>query len=110
MKDIELALQNIKDESLTALKETFGDSYEGSKQEIEELLKESEEKAKEWAADLITGVTRIEAVKYFLETEKSLYENTLIKIAGIQQINAANLKDKLIQILIEKLGELANKQ
>jgi len=110
MGEIEITLQNIKDESLTALKETFGDSYEDSKQEIEELLKESEEKAKEWAADLITGATRIEAVKYFLKTEKSLYENTLLKLAGIQQINASNLKDQLIQILIDKLGELANKQ
>ena len=107
MKDLNQELEEIKNQSLQAFKDEFGDAFEESKEEIDSFVKESEVKAKEWGAALITGDLSKEGFMFLIDAQKKLFEAKLIKIAGKKQIKADNLKDKLISILIDKLTSLA---
>ena len=106
MKDLNQELEEIKNRSLQAFKDEFGNAFEESKEEIETFLKNSEVKAKKWGAALLAGVISKDEFLNLIEGEKKLFEVKLIKIAGKKQIQANSLKDKLITILIDKLTGL----
>ena len=106
MKDLNQELEEIKNQSLQAFKDEFGDAFEEDKEEIESFLRDSQDKAKKWGAALLANVISKDEFLNLIESEKKLFEAKLIKIAGKKQIKADNLKDKLISILIEKLTGL----
>ena len=105
--NIEQTLQEIKEESLQAFKNVFGDSLEEIKEETDKFIQESEERAKKWAIDVIQGYTNQKGLTLLLLGEKDGLKIRLLKIAGIKQIEAEKLKDDLIEILINKLVSLA---
>ena len=108
MKDLNQELEEIKNRSLQAFKDEFGDAFEEGKEEIETFLKNSEEKAKKWGAALLTNVISKDEFLNLIDGEKKLFEVKLIKIAGKKQIQINNLKGKLITILVDKLTGLTD--
>lgn len=106
MANIEQALQAIKEESLQILKDELKEAYEGSREEVQEFIEASKEKAKAWGIAIIAGELTLDELKVLLLSEKEWLESKLIKIAGIQQVKSTSIKDKLLSIILDKLGTL----
>ena len=105
--NIQEIVDNIAKESLEVLKNTIGDSITELSQEVEIYLEETKVKALRWGTLLAAGSFDKEDIKALLENEKTNLHARLLRIIGEQQIEASNIKDELIHVLMDNLNKLA---
>lgn len=106
--DIQEIINQIASESLEVLKNYLEDSITEVSQEVEIYLQETKVKALRWGTLVAAGSYNKEDIKALLENEKTNLHARLLRIIGEQQIEASNIKDELIDVLMDNLNKLVN--
>lgn len=106
--NLENTIKEIADESLDVFKEIFNDSIEDVEEEINSFINQAKKDAQNWGLLLLAGKLSKGELLALIEDQKDEIQSRLLRIAGEKQIETSRAKDRLINIIIDKLSELSN--
>lgn len=104
--DFEEILKELK----TSLLQLFGEKWEDlkgeSKKDIEQFLKDSEEKLKRWTVLLANGDITLDDYEWLVKSQKDLLLMKALHKAGVSKISLGHFKNKIIQVIVNVVKSL----
>ena len=101
--DFEQLLKELKEEIIAEAKNKFGDEGKLILADLEDYLKSSKEKLKKWSALFIQGAIDKDELEWLLKSQKDLLVMQALVKVGVNKIKAGHFKNKIIEIVLNKL-------
>lgn len=98
--DFEILLKEIKTSLITLFGEKWGDLKGESKKDIEQFLKDSEEKLKRWTVLLVNKDIDLEDYEWLVKSQKDLMIMQALHSAGIHRISLGHFKNKIVGTIV----------
>lgn len=101
--DFDKILQELKSELLALLSDKFTNLSAASKKDVEEFLKQSEEKLKRWTFLLVQGELTQEDFEWLIKSQKDLMLFQALHTAGVSKIQLGHLKNTIVNTIIKTI-------
>ena len=98
--DFEILLKEIKTSLITLFGEKWGDLKGESKKDIEQFLKDSEEKLKRWTVLLVNKDIDLEDYEWLVKSQKDLMIMQALHSAGVHKISLGHFKNKIVGAIV----------